>query len=200
MRCLGLASRSSGGIGVAIPAILVLTLGCTRGSDAPGDTASAGGAPAAAQGSSADADLRDVSQYELTMDKMDKYFAATRNMAVAMKDMTPEQRERIKASGDAGATLDDYAAQLEREPVARDAIKRAGLSTREFALLTMAYLQAGMAEAVLQMRPDIKNADSIAHEMKANPANIRFVRDNKTALETKFKALEAEMKAAGVDQ
>jgi hypothetical protein len=202
MRCLGLASRSSGRIGVAIPAILVLTLGCTRGSDAPGDTASAGGAPAAAPGSSADADLRDVSQYELTMDKMDKYFAATRNMGLAMKDMTPEQRERLKNSGggDANTSLDDYAALMEREPVARDAISRAGLSTREFALLTMAYLQAGMADAVLQMRPDIKNADSIAHEMKANPANIRFVRDNKTVLETKFKALEAEMKAAGVDQ
>jgi hypothetical protein len=201
MRCLGLASRSSGRIGIAIPAILVLTLaGCARGGDAAGDTATAGGAPASAQASSADADLRDVSQYELTMDKMDKYFAATRNMAVAMKGMTPEQRERMKASGDADATLDDYAAQLEREPVARDAIRRAGLSTREFALLTLAYLQAGMADAVLQMRPDIKNADSIAHEMKANPANIRFVRNNKTALETKFKALEAEMKAVGVDQ
>ncbi|MFN2399559.1 MAG: hypothetical protein ABR543_13120 [Gemmatimonadaceae bacterium] len=39
-------------------------------------------------------DLRDVSLYTLTTDKMDKYFDAMRNMMLAMKDMTPEERER----------------------------------------------------------------------------------------------------------
>jgi hypothetical protein len=195
------AGRSFRGIGMVIRAALVCTLaGCAGGSDAADETAAAGNVAAENRASSADADLRDVSRYELTMDRMDRYFAATRNMAVAMKGMTPEQRERMKASGDADTSLDAYAAQLEREPVARDAITQAGLSTREFAVLTMAYLQAGMADAVLQMRPDIKNADSIAREMKANPANVRFVRENKAALESKFKALETEMKAAGVDQ
>ena len=199
MRRLALA-RGSRRIGIVLPATLILAFaGC--GGDGGKDTAGGGTSSGAVQSTRAEADLRDVSKYELTMDKMDKYFAATRNMALAMKNMTPAQRERLKNSGsdNADMSLDDYAAQMEREPVARDAITRAGLSTREFALVTMAYLQAGMADAVLQMRPDIKNADSIAREMKANPANIRFVRDNKTALETKFKSLEAEMKAAGVD-
>lgn len=200
MRRLGLATRS-GWSTTVVPAALVLTLvACSGDRDAASDTAAAGDTAATAQASSADADLRDVARYELTMDKVDKYLAATRNMALATKDLTPAQRERLEASGDANASLDDFAAQMEREPIARGAIERAGLSTREFATLTMAYLQAGMADAVLQMRPDIKNADSIAREMKANPANIRFVRDNKVALDAKFKKLEAELKAAGIDQ
>ena len=201
MRRVGLAATFAR-IGSAIPAALILALTGCGGADSARDTTAAGGA-ATAQASSADADLRDVSQYELTMEKMDKYVAAMRNMALAAKDLTPDQRERLKASGGADAntaSLDDYAAQLEREPVSRDAIRRAGLSTREFAVASMAYLQAGMADAVLQMRSDIKNADSIAREMKANPANVRFVRDNRAALDAKFKALAAEMKAAGMDQ
>ena len=200
MRGLGLRSRAVIRTGIAIPAALLLTLAGCAGGDSAGDTATAGGAAAPAQASSADADLRDVGSYELTMDKVDKYLAATRNMALAAKDLTPEQRERLTGSGNANASLDDWAAQLEREPIARDAIRRARMSTREFAVASMAYLQAGMANAILEMRPDIKNADSIAREMKANPANVRFVRDNKAALEAKFKALEAETKAAGVDQ
>lgn len=199
MRRLALAGRP-GPSGLAVQAALILTIaGCGGGGDVAGDTAAAGGAAPVAEASSADADLRDVAKYELTMDKIDKYVAATRNMALAVKDLTPEQREKLMGSGDANS-LDDYAAQIEREPMARDAIRRAGLSSREFATLTMAYLQAGMADAVLQMRPDIKNADSIAREMKANPANVRFVRANKAALDAKFKALEAELKAMGVDQ
>jgi hypothetical protein len=180
----------------------MLTLAGCADKESAGDTVAAGGAAATADASSADADIRDVGSYELTMDKMDKYLAATRNMALAAKSLTPEQRERLKGSesADPNSSLDDWAASLEREPIARDAIRRAGLSAREYAVMSMAYLQAGMASAILDMRPDVKNADSIAREMKANPANVRFVRNNKAALEAKFKALETEMKAAGVDQ
>jgi hypothetical protein len=197
MRRLALPSRSRR-FATLVPATLIVSLGGCGGGDATRDTAAAAGAGTPA--TIVDADLRDVGTYELTMDKIDKYLAATRNMALAMKGLTPEQREKLKARGDASASLDDYAAQIESEPIARDAVRRAGLSSREFATITMAYLQAGMADAVLQMRPDIKNADSIAREMKANPANVRFVRENRAALDAKFKALEAEMKAMGADQ
>jgi hypothetical protein len=198
MQHLGLARTVSLTV-VLVPATLVMALTACGGERPAGDTtAAAGGSPLAQ--ASADADFRDLSQYELTMDKMDRYLAATRNMLTAAKNLTPEQRERLKASGDANASLDDYAAQLESEPVARDAIRRAGLSTKEFAVISMAYIQAAMAQAILQMRPDIKNTDSIAGEMKANPANLKFVNENKAALEAKFKALESEMKAAGLDQ
>ena len=194
----GLPGRIGRIIGV-VPATVVVTLAACGGERAAADTAAASGGSPVAQAST-DADLRDLSRYELTMDKMDKYLAATRNMLAAAKSLTPEQRERLKASGDANASLDDYASQLENEPLARDAIRRAGISTREFAVISMAYIQAAMAQAILQMRPDIKNTDSIAGEMKANPANIRFMTENRAALEAKFKALEAETKAAGLDQ
>ena len=59
------------------------------------------------------------------------------------------------------------------------------MSAREFGLLTMAYLQAGMASAVLAMRPN-ENQDSLAREMKTNMANIRFLQENQAALEAKM--------------
>ena len=75
----------------------------------------------------------------------------------------------------------------------RKAIEKAGLSPKEFAVIMMATMQAGMAQGIIAMRPK-DNADSLAREMKTNPANVRFMREHQAEIEAKQKAMAAEMK------
>jgi hypothetical protein len=169
-----------------------------RGADSAATT-TAGTAAASAQGG--DQDLADVTAYELSMEKVDKLFAAQRNVALRVKDMSPEEREAMKARADADDgnddSLDDTVRKIESEPVLVGAIREAGLTPREYALLTVSMMQSGMAAGVIKMRPN-ENQDSLAREMKANPANIRFIQQNEAALEKKQKEMEAEMKRLGI--
>jgi hypothetical protein len=181
-------------------AVLVTIAGCAGTDDASRrDSAAPSGAADAPAAGENSADLRDVTRYELSMDKIDKYYAAMRNMALAMKGMSAEEREKLDMDAGDDLSLDDYAAKLEREPAVRRAIEQAGLSTREFALLTMSMVQTGLASAVLAMRPK-DNADSLMREMKVNPDNVRFLREHEAELKTKQQAAEREMKALGVTQ
>jgi hypothetical protein len=181
-------------------AIPVLALAACSGGDKPADDAAApaaSAAPAAPRG--ADADMADIADYRLSMDKMDNYYKAQRNLMAAFSRMTPAERDAAKMTMEEGGetTLDDMAAKYERVPVVKAAIADAGFSPREFTVMTMAMVQAGMAASVIQMRPN-DDADSLAREMKANMDNIRFLQENEAELTRKQKELEAEMQAAGM--
>lgn len=181
------------GPAVAIALVAILSLGGC-GSDADDAGADAAADPAAGAGvgdapSGVARDVADVSEYTLTMDGMDRYFAVMANVQRAMQNVPEEEREDVvDASG--AVSIDDYAASLERNPAVRDAIREAGLSAREFALITMAYIQAGMASAVIAMRPN-EDQDSLAREMKTNMANIRFLQENQAALEAKMQRMQS---------
>jgi hypothetical protein len=179
---------------------MLLAAACTSKDAAPAAEGGAAAAPAASSGGGDD--LADVTRYELTMDKIDKYYAAQRNIALKAKAMSPAEREAMKASSDAGddgASLEDMARKIETNPVLSSSVREAGLSAREFSTITMAMLQAAMASSVLQMRPN-DNQDSLAREMKANPANIRFMKENERALTQKQTEFQAEMKRLGVGE
>ncbi|HEU4564354.1 MAG TPA: hypothetical protein VFS05_06895 [Gemmatimonadaceae bacterium] len=168
-------------------------LACAKSEQSAAGTEAAAGAPAASSG---DSDLQDITSFELTMSRVDKLYAAIRNIGLATKDLPPEQREAVTMDAN-DDSIDDYVKKLESQPVVRKAIRDAGLSPREFALTTMALVQAGMAGAVLEMRPN-DNQDSLVREMKASMANIRFVREHKDELQAKQKAMQEEMKRLGV--
>ena len=176
-----------------LAAFLVLgAAACSSGDDAaPAGSAQTADAPA----SSGD-DVTDISRYELTMDRIDRMFAAQRNMALAMKDMTPAEREAMENTNMAEGTLDDFARGIEANPKIHVAIEDAGMEPREYATATMAMVSAAMAASVLQMRPD-ENQDSLAREMNANMDNIRFIRENEATLAQKQQELEAELRAMG---
>lgn len=181
------------GTRAALAGVLGLLLAACAKSD---DTAAAtSGAPATAAASSGD-DVADVASYELTMDRMDEYFASLRNIAIAMKDLPEEQRD---ISMDEADGIDAYTAKLEANPTVRKAIDDAGSTPRDFALTGMAYLQAGMAASVLAMRPN-DNADSLAREMKASMDNIKFVREHEAELKQKTEAIQSELKRMGVSE
>lgn len=180
---------------VALLAPLLLAAACASDADTAADSAAP--VAAAAPASSGD-DLADVSAYELNMERMDRYYAAQRALALRIKDMSPAEREAFDVASDMDDSLDDMVRRFEGSPTMVAALDEAGMSAREFALTTMAIVQSGMAAAVLQMRPEA-NQDSLMREMKANPANVRFMRENEAALQQKQAELQAELQRLGVD-
>jgi hypothetical protein len=184
-------------------AVLLATLlsaGCSKGdsSSAAADSQSAIAPSTTAQ---ANEDLSDISKYKLSMDKVDKYIQSQRNLAAKLQSMTPAERQALKDRGeasDANASLDEMAAKIEKEPVMVDAIRAAGLSPREYVMITLSMMQTAMAASVAQMRPN-DNQDSLIREMKANPENIKWYNEHAAEINLKTKAVEAEMKALDSD-
>jgi len=191
------------------PALVLATAfalaACGKKDADTGDTSAAAAAatsssPAASSGGD---DLADVTNYKLSMDKIDKFIAANRNIASAAKSMSPAEREAMEArnenKNDSNQSLDEMARRIDSEPVMRDAIRSAGLSAREFSLITISMMQTAMASGILKMRPN-DNQDSLIREMKANPDNVKFYREHEAEITRKTTALQAEMKAAGATQ
>lgn len=174
---------------------------CDKDQDS-GSSAGAGTSAPAASAQSADEQLAELSDYRLSMDKFDKYIAAQRNIMLKGKDMSPAEREAMEARNDAkdnsNASLDDMVRNVESEPMMTAAVRDAGLSPREFALIGMAFMQTAMAAGIVKMRPN-DNQDSLIRAMKASPENVKFLRDNEAEVTRKQAALAAEMERLGLD-
>lgn len=185
---------------LTLAAAVVALAACGKKDAAPADTTAAAAATPAAASSNGGDDLADVTSYRLSMDRIDRYLAAQRNIGAKMKAMSPSEREAFKARSESGDesddSLDGMAKKFDSVPEMRDAIRAAGLSTREFALLTMSMMQTAMASSVLQQRPK-DNQDSLVREMKANPDNIKFYREHEAEITRKTNELKAQMKASG---
>lgn len=182
-------------------ALLALSA-CSK--DKTADTAATTATPEspAAASPATDRDLADVTQYKLSMDKIDKYLQAQRNVATKAASLTPEQRAALEAKGEnesnPNASIDEMVKRIEAEPMMVAAIKDAGLSAREFTVITFSMMQTGMAAAVLKMRPN-DNQDSLIRAMQANPDNVKFYNEHEAEITQKMKAIESEMKKAGVN-
>ena len=175
---------------------------CSKGDSSPATASGTTSGTPAASNKTADEDLADITKYRLSMDKIDKYLAAQRNMAQKAKDLTPAQRaameQRNENDGDPNQSLDEMVRRIEKEPMMVDAIKDAGLSPREFTMITISMMQTAMAAGVAKMRPN-DNQDSLIREMKANPDNIKFYNENEAEITRKSTQLAAEMKKLGFD-
>ena len=161
------------------------------------DAATSAPAPTVSAGD----ELKDITKYRLSMDKIDKYIAAQRNIAVKAKNLSPAEKAAMEARNDDGdanpdASLDDMQKKIDSEPLMKSAIQDAGLSTREFVMITMSMMQSGMAAGVLKLRPK-DNQDSLIRAMQASPENVKFYQDNEAEITRKEKELEAEMKRLG---
>ena len=179
---------------IAFPALLLAS--CSK-ADAPAPDANASQAAIERQ---AEEDLGDISAYRLTMDKFDKYMAAQKSLAVKAASMTPAQRAALEARNDVSdpnQNLDETVKRLESEPVVVAAIRDAGLSPREFMMITMSFLQTGMAAAVAKMHPKA-NQDSLIRSMKVNPDNVKFYNENEAEITRKARELEDEMRRLGI--
>lgn len=153
-------------------------------------------------------DLQDISKYRLSMDKIDKFIQAQRNLGTSLSKMSQAERDAMEAENEQedefgennpnDQSLDGMTAKIEKNKMLNDAIRDAGLSAREYTMITFAMMQAGMALAVQKMRPN-DDADSLAREMKTNPDNVKFFRENEAEITRKQQAVAEEMKKLGVD-
>ena len=135
-----------------------------------------------------DKDLKAISGYTLTLPKYKQMMSAMLNLGKAAQQ-NPGISAALENSAD--ATLDQMIARLNAVPAARKAIADAGLGTREFALIEMASLQAGMAYGLtkqLHLTPD-----SVARTTGVSKANLEFFRTNEAELERMRQAMEARM-------
>ncbi|MDQ3420657.1 MAG: hypothetical protein M3541_18110 [Acidobacteriota bacterium] len=88
------------------------------------------------------------------------------------------------SSANNAKSLADMEAAIKKHPAAMSALAREGLSPRDYALTTMALLQASMIEGFSQGKVDMKNLPP-----GVNPDNILFVREHKVELEAMQKAM-----------
>jgi hypothetical protein len=121
-----------------------------------------------------DADARELSRYQLTMVDVRKYAAANASLAKQPK------AEQDDDDVDDDESLDEMAARIESVPIARKAVEAAGLSVRQYVVITMALFQASFAQYAVDQGAD---PGKIARETGVNPANIRFVKEHKAELE-----------------
>ncbi len=127
-----------------------------------------------------DADLRELSRYVLTLADVRKYAAANANLAKHKKAEQDDEESEDDDDSNGNESLDEMAARINKLPEAREAIEAAGLTARQYAVITMALFQASMAQFAVEQGAD---PAKVAKDASVNPANIRFVKENKTELE-----------------
>jgi hypothetical protein len=173
-------------------ALLFALAACSKDADTARDES--GSSATAGSAEQAEEDLADLTKYDLSMGKMDEYFQTMRHMAEDLKKMSPAEREALEMKTDNNATLEQMIEQAESNRVIKDATRKAGSSPREYVMTGLSYFASAMAMTVLQMQPNA-NQDSLMREMKVNPDNLKFIKEHEAELTTKYKAMEAEMKA-----
>lgn len=135
-----------------------------------------GDAPQAKAGMSDDDALRG---YTLTMRKVDAFAAASKAAAAATRGLPADQAAALRqSSSESGSTrsIDDMANSYDHVPPIRDAIKNAGLSSREYALIMFTTMQAMSMEAMTQANPKATLPANM------NPVNLEFARANHDAI------------------
>ncbi len=165
--------------------ILLVTLtACSPTDKASDDTDVA--APATTGSRSLDSDLEQVQDFKLSMPRMQKWAQAGRNL-VALSKARPDLESSYKV--EQNASLDQQVAALEGHPEVRKAVKDAGLSPREFTMISFAYMQAATAQSVGRMPPG-RTRDSVMQSLKVHPDNVTFIQSNRSELEKLMKEMQ----------
>jgi hypothetical protein len=88
-----------------------------------------------------DRDLQEIQKYVLTDAGLAKYSEATRKMAM----LSGEETGACADDDSDSQSIDQVVAKINAAPAAKAAIQSAGLSTREYVVLSFSLLQTGLA-------------------------------------------------------
>jgi len=141
----------------------------------------AGPAPAHSQGS-ADAGLE---TYQLTMANVRKMASAYEKMDAALKANPALATKLAKQEG--ASSVDEVIKRMDAEPVLRQAITGAGLSTRDLVLTQFAIVTAGVNDWAVKSGGKTPTAPAAA-------ANLRLYQQNRAEIEAisaRIKELES---------
>ena len=115
-----------------------------------------------------------IHDFILTMDKVNKYAALSKKLQAAAGS-DPVMAAEMKKVEDTDVYLMEKAALMEKSPHTAAFLKANGMTAREFVLIPMTVITAGMANAT----QDLKGKPPAF----VNPANMQFARDHKADLE-----------------
>ena len=127
-------------------------------------------APAAA----ADADEIAVRNYVLSLDKVNRYIAATEALAKAVESDPALAAEQEAAEQEPGDTIAELRATVVRHPKLLAFFRQQGLSVDDAILLPFAIVNAMIV------------AETGIAIAEVNPAHVAFVKQNKALLEQAF--------------
>jgi len=116
----------------------------------------------------------DVRNYELDMEHVRKWLAGMEALMSAAKSDT-SIAAAVASNGQ--ETTQQSIAKLDANDRARELLRQAGLTPREYVLTMTAYLQAATADAAQRASPPGKAPSDV------NPKNVEFIRDHRSELE-----------------
>ena len=166
--------------------ILISITGCSKTDKVADDTDAAASATTGNQ--TLDSNLEQVQDFKLSMPRMQKWAQANRNM-MAVSKARPDLEGSFKL--EQNASIDQQVAAMEKHAEVKKALKDAGLSPREYTMVTHAYMAAAAAQSVRQM-PAGKQRDSMMQSLKVHPDNVTFVQQNMAELEKLMKSMEED--------
>ncbi len=150
-------------------------------SQGPAASGSQGKAPGGAQ---SEADANEYKNYRLNMNSVNKYMTATKAILKLMSD-NPTLREQLNSQHDV-PTIDEAVKTTEKYPELNAAIETAGLTTREYVVMSGTLTGAMMAV-------DMKKQGQItAYPTTILPENLTFVEKNYEKLKSMMKTLQTE--------
>lgn len=170
-------------------ALAIVTAACGKKTESADDT----GVPdvgadvpdVATRGGSVDSDARELSRYRLTTADLRKVGVAYQNLKrITQQHPNLVETDEEEQSGD--KSLDEMAAEIERVPQLRKAIEDAGLSAREYSVISLALMQASAANMLVQQGA---KPDSIAREIGTHPDNVRFAKEHEAEIARLQRAL-----------
>lgn len=167
---------------LACATLLAAATGCNKAptqSTAPAAQPAVAQQPARPPAMTAPAPVQD---FTLTMDRVDAYIGAIRNLGVlAQKDPSLEDITAMNASEE---DENQYAARLRKHPAVAAAIASAGLTPEEFAQTGSALMAGMMTAGAMESGALKKIPDGI------DPQFVEFARQNKAALAAKLKSMQ----------
>jgi hypothetical protein len=137
--------------------------------------------PGAASVPAGEPTANDISNYTLDMDKMRKWANAMKGFAAIAA--TDSAAAAAMDAGSSNETMSQAIARIESTPVARNVLQKAGLSARDYMMITAAYLQAGMTEGLMSTNAQAKMPEG------QNPTNVEFYKAHKAELEQMAKEM-----------
>jgi hypothetical protein len=163
----------------------ITLLACTAKDSSPNATAdtSAGVAvsPSPPSSPAGEPTANDISNYMLDMDKMRKWGNAMKAFStLAATDSAAAEAMQAESNNE---PMSQTIARIESNPVARNVLQKAGLSARDYMMITAAYLQAGMTAGLMSTNPKAKMPEG------QNPKNVEFYKAHKAELERMAKEM-----------
>lgn len=120
-----------------------------------------------------------IASYRLTSANLEKFVAAT-NALKGLEDEDIDIEERIDMDDPESIDLNEIAAAFDSEPLIKNAINGAGLSSREYLTFMFAMIQAMFGSVMVQMGGEQALNDMPAGVLKDN---IQFFTQNQAAFE-----------------